>query len=712
MRKIMRPTHILFALLVSFQIALAGNIEHVGDWHVSGFYEKPVIVGNTAYIANVYGVIALDVSNPLDIIELGYQPGMGYSYGLDVSGDIAYLANWEDDLLVVDFTDPFNPVLLEQIPLSGEVWDVDISEPLAAVACGAEGVYILDISNPADPEVHCNFGIGDFAVDVLLEGDWVFVAAWDSGAFCYNITDPANPWQVDFFTDNLGQVRDLDYSSLGYLYLAEENYGLEVLVVDYLGNMALVYGTPSLDYFNVEVDGNRLYACAGLDGMRVYDISTPSLPVLSHQVSTEGEAWATFIQPDLDLLYLADGPDGLLVYDTNSGEMPIFLGQYENLGQVVGVAAEGDTVYFTAKQDGLQIYELLGSNLVWRGLASTPDSARSVTLSNTIAYVACGVAGVAVYDKSSPYIPLLLTTVNTPGFASRVNIYGDTAWVADGASGVAVIDVSDPATASYIDNVLTQDDALGLSKSGDLLYVAEAINGLTIYNVANLDTPLFEGGIYADTTFTVRDVILYGQYALVAAFEAGFRIVDISVPANPIEAAYIDLPGHATRILLDSTLAYVTLHDEGLAVVDLTDPLNPVLNAYHESPGSGVDITLIGDQIILADTYCIGLYNFDAYAGVQRRDTGVVPQEFALAAAFPNPFNASTVLSFTLPKPAFVDLKIYDVQGRVVADLVEEHLLSGAYQVHFEGVALSSGVYLARLKADSYITTQKLVLLK
>lgn len=709
----MRSTIIFLTAVFAAQAAYAGTIEHMGDSYISGFYEKPVVVGNTAYVANVYGAIALNVGDPANIIPEGGQPGWGYTYGLDATGTTVYLSNWEDNLLVADFSDPFLPQLLQELELNGEAWDVDISDTLAAVACGAEGVFLLDLSDPANPAIISNFGIGGFAVDVLLEGYWVFVAAWDSGAFCYNITDPTTPLQVGSYTDNLGIVRSLDYSPLGYLYLAEVDYGLEVLYVNPGGNLTLVGDEPSIDdYFSVEVDGNRLYACAGLNGLKVYDIFSAAEPVLIHQVSTDGEAWATFIQPDLDLLYLADGPKGLLVYDTNSGEMPILLGQHENLGQVFGVAAEGDVIYFAAQQDSLQVYELVGSSMTWRGAASTPDSARSVTLAGTIAYVACGAAGVAVYNKSVVFIPEHLTTVNTPGFASRTYIYGDTAWVADQASGVAVIDVTDPGAAAYIANVLTPNDALGLAKSDNLLYVAESSAGLIIYDVTNLSTPTSVGYFIPADTATARDVALYGEYALVAAFEAGLRIVDITNPSTPTEAAYIDLPGHARRIVVDGIYAYVALHDEGLAVVDLTDPLNPVLNAYHESPGSGVDIALIGDQIILADTYCVGLYSFDPYAGVQQRDTGVVPQDFTLEAPFPNPFNPSTTLNFALPKPAIVSLKIYDVQGRIVADLVDGHLPSGAYQVQFEGSSFSSGIYFGRLQADSFMATQKLVLLK
>jgi hypothetical protein len=84
----------------------------------------------------------------------------------------------------------------------------------------------------------------------------------------------------------------------------------------------------------------------------------------------------------------------------------------------------------------------------------------------------------------------------------------------------------------------------------------------------------------------------------------------------------------------------------------------------------------------------------------------------------PNPFNPSTVASYTLPFASHVSLKIYDTAGRLVATLVEGWHDVGEHRVTFNGSKLASGVYLARLEAMSgsgttpTTSTQKLVLLK
>lgn len=85
---------------------------------------------------------------------------------------------------------------------------------------------------------------------------------------------------------------------------------------------------------------------------------------------------------------------------------------------------------------------------------------------------------------------------------------------------------------------------------------------------------------------------------------------------------------------------------------------------------------------------------------------------YSLSNNFPNPFNPITNISFTLPHEHDVTMKVFDILGREVATLVRERLSAGAYTVQFDGRELSSGVYFCRLEAGSFVTTNKVLLLK
>jgi uncharacterized delta-60 repeat protein len=88
------------------------------------------------------------------------------------------------------------------------------------------------------------------------------------------------------------------------------------------------------------------------------------------------------------------------------------------------------------------------------------------------------------------------------------------------------------------------------------------------------------------------------------------------------------------------------------------------------------------------------------------------PLEFRLKGASPNPFNASTAISYQLQAPSHVSLKVFDTAGRLVSKLVEERQSAGEHQAVFDGSGHASGLYLARLTAGEFTATQKLVLLK
>ncbi len=89
-----------------------------------------------------------------------------------------------------------------------------------------------------------------------------------------------------------------------------------------------------------------------------------------------------------------------------------------------------------------------------------------------------------------------------------------------------------------------------------------------------------------------------------------------------------------------------------------------------------------------------------------------VPKEFKLYQNYPNPFNPNTVISWQLPVSSQVSLKIYDILGREVTTLVNEERPAGNYEVKFDASGLASGPYIYQLRADSFIDSKILLLIK
>ncbi|GIV46068.1 MAG: hypothetical protein KatS3mg036_0886 [Ignavibacterium sp.] len=85
---------------------------------------------------------------------------------------------------------------------------------------------------------------------------------------------------------------------------------------------------------------------------------------------------------------------------------------------------------------------------------------------------------------------------------------------------------------------------------------------------------------------------------------------------------------------------------------------------------------------------------------------------FSLEQNYPNPFNPSTKISWQSPVSSWQTLKVYDILGNEVATLVDEYREAGKYEVEFDAENLSSGIYLYKLQAGSFIDTKKMILMR
>ena len=90
----------------------------------------------------------------------------------------------------------------------------------------------------------------------------------------------------------------------------------------------------------------------------------------------------------------------------------------------------------------------------------------------------------------------------------------------------------------------------------------------------------------------------------------------------------------------------------------------------------------------------------------------IIPVEFSLSQNFPNPFNPSTAIDYSLAKESFVQLKIFDVLGREIKTLIDEKESLGKHTVHFDASDLNSGIYFYRIIAGGFSQSQKMVLVK
>jgi len=85
---------------------------------------------------------------------------------------------------------------------------------------------------------------------------------------------------------------------------------------------------------------------------------------------------------------------------------------------------------------------------------------------------------------------------------------------------------------------------------------------------------------------------------------------------------------------------------------------------------------------------------------------------YTLLQNYPNPFNPTTNIQFTVGRQQFTTLKVYDVLGKEAATLINEEKSAGEYEVEFNATGLPSGIYFYQLKAEGFIKTNKMVIVK
>jgi hypothetical protein len=146
----------------------------------------------------------------------------------------------------------------------------------------------------------------------------------------------------------------------------------------------------------------------------------------------------------------------------------------------------------------------------------------------------------------------------------------------------------------------------------------------------------------------------------------------------------------------------------------------PVMGVYDDIPGfnSGDVVSLQlynpdnNKYYYLKDQELATFENLGIHMVGVMSQLPVIPEEFALHNAYPNPFNPSTTIRFDLKKQVKVELDIYDLNGRLVTTLNNKILEPGYYQMNWDASAVASGTYFVKLSAGSFVNTQKITLIK
>ncbi|MCF8242237.1 MAG: FG-GAP-like repeat-containing protein [Melioribacteraceae bacterium] len=144
---------------------------------------------------------------------------------------------------------------------------------------------------------------------------------------------------------------------------------------------------------------------------------------------------------------------------------------------------------------------------------------------------------------------------------------------------------------------------------------------------------------------------------------------------------------------------------------------------YNMNEGTGNvlnDITGDYNAQIIDASYTFGV-ELDEITGVEENEEEIVAENFVLYQNYPNPFNPTTTIEFNIPNSVgdenfrplhMVKLKVFDILGCEIKTLINKQMQPGRYKITFDAAGLSSGIYFYQLKADNFVQTNKMILLR
>jgi len=176
----------------------------------------------------------------------------------------------------------------------------------------------------------------------------------------------------------------------------------------------------------------------------------------------------------------------------------------------------------------------------------------------------------------------------------------------------------------------------------------------------------------------------------------------------------------------DGRLEYLSLQWMGNQLTTLPESIGDLSNLTYLSLWNN-QLTSLPESICnLPDDCYINVnnnqlceeYHYDCIGSWGTQDCelsitdNLIPITYNLSSPYPNPFNPTTTISFSIPQSDLVSLNIYDITGKLVTTLINEQLNIGYHSINWDGTNQSSGMYFVRMESGEYVETQKLLLVK
>jgi hypothetical protein len=484
---------------------------------------KAEVNGNYVYYLNASGLGVANITDPIHPSFVGFcDINTDGCKDLYIVGNLAYIADWYNEVHVVNITDLTNPTLIGTCIVPSNVQKLCVAGNYVYTTDYFGQICVVDVTNPTNPTLAGGNDCGSGIMAICAEGNYAYTVG--SRLMVINITIPSQPARACIETDSHKSFTDMKISG-NYIFAASIE-GLFVYEISEPKPPILTcdYDAP-VSVTGLDVENDFVYIAGAAPGLEVHNITDLSSPSLAGSYETIGEAWDVDVEGNY--AYVADGSSGLEVINITDPTNPTWAGSYLTDDFAYGVFVEGDYAYVAASGAGLVVVNVTDpTNPMFAGAYSTPGSSSyGVFVEGNYAYVADWSSGVYILDVTDPTNPIVTSTYDTPGAASDVYVDGNTLFVADWDAGLLIFDITNPATPNLVGSYDTPAEAWSVWIDGNVAYVADGGSGLQVINITVLSAPSYISS--HNTPGVAYAVQVHGKHAFIAD-DTSVQIIEVS----------------------------------------------------------------------------------------------------------------------------------------------------------------------------------------
>jgi len=623
---------------------------------------KLVKVGTKVYALTEVGVHVVNVGNPPNPHEIGYQETGSFSWAIAVINDLLFVGKTDDErgapngsLWVYDVREPEEIALLDSIVFDNkQVNDIALNDEIALVAVGTR-IIAYDVSNPEDLRQIGQSEDMEGPLVVAIDRDLAFVGGI-SGNYVFDVTDPTNIRNPNFVPSGRG-CNDIQIKNNCLIYA--DNEGVDFYWYNGFDRYILRNRVRSRTrVLSACGSVNSLFMARGESGLLNLDITDPvsndTIALLAPMCIDSG--FVSDVKIWNGVAYCCKG--NLSVLDLSDPINPSMINELEIRSSLLEL-----------DQNNALLYSSRGSFF-------------------------------NVVDVSDRRNPVLLGTYrgeNILDFKSRDNFIFTTS---------CILDVSDPThpirrARFNQDRMMTTDCAVWshyVFLQG-LPFRVDTYPDMIVFDISNPDAPAF----LHEGNFGLKGqdgcIFAHNGYLFASGWDNELVIIDATNPEEPSEVCRLHVSGSINDIAVRDDFLICTTIEGWILVIDINSPENPEIIDQYRNCFFTQAISVEGNIAAVAQGTSLRFYDLDGVRTVPILEGGELPFTGRLISAYPNPFNDRATIRIDMPNSAPMQLMLFDVSGRRFGEwTIPGGLKERQNQLILNGNSLPSGAFYLQAK--------------